>query len=67
MSIFPPAFKSPDLDQTLSELDRLLGGEGSSDVFSSCEIERELAGMADMEPFEALTPIPEFALDPTHE
>jgi len=68
MSIFPPAFKSPDLDQTLSELDRLLGGEGSSDVFTlPAEIERELAGMADMEPFEALTPIPEFALDPTHE
>lgn len=68
MSIFPPVYKSPDLDQTLSELDRLLGGEGSSDVFTlPAEIERELAGMVDMEPFEALTPIPEFALDPTHE
>lgn len=68
MSLFPPAFKSPDLDQTLSELDRLLGGEGSSDVFTlPPEIERELADITDMDPFEALTPIPEFALDPTLE
>jgi len=68
MSIFPPAFKSPDLDQTLSELDRLLGGEGSSDVFAlRPEIERELADITDMDPFEALTPIPEYALDPTLE
>jgi serine/threonine-protein kinase len=68
MSLFPPAFKSPDLDQTLSELDKLLGGEGSSDVFTlPPELERELAGIADMDPFEALTPIPEFALDPNLE
>jgi serine/threonine protein kinase len=68
MSIFPAAYKSPDLNQTLSELDKLLGGEGSSDVFAlPPEIERELADITDMEPFEALTPIPEYALDPNME
>jgi len=58
------AFKAPNLDQTLSELDRLLGGETSSaDLFQlPPEIQRELDGLADMEPFAALTPIPEIAL-----
>jgi serine/threonine protein kinase len=59
-----PAYQAPNLDQTLSELDRLLGGETSSaDLFQlPPEIQRELSTLGDNEPFAALTPIPEIAL-----
>ncbi len=59
-----PSYQAPNLDQTLSELDRLLGGETSSaDLFQlPPEIQRELSTLADNEPFAALTPIPEIAL-----
>jgi hypothetical protein len=59
-----PAFQAPNLDQTITELDRLLGGETSSaDLFQlPPEIHRELEGLEDAEPFAALTPIPQLAL-----
>lgn len=55
---------APNLQQTLSELDRLLGGEtGSADVFDlPPELQRELEEIEDGDPFAALTPIPELAL-----
>lgn len=58
------AANAPDLQQTLSELDRLLGGEtGSADVFDlPPELQRELEEIEDGDPFAALTPIPELAL-----
>lgn len=54
----------PNLQQTLNELDRLLGGEtGSADVFDlPPELQRELEELEDGDPFAALTPIPELAL-----
>ncbi|MBI2376716.1 MAG: protein kinase [Deltaproteobacteria bacterium] len=60
-------FRAPDLEQTLSELDRLLGaGEGSSsshELFSlPPELATELSELDDMDPFDAKTPIPELAL-----
>lgn len=55
---------APDLQQTLNELDRLLGSEtGSVDVFDlPPELQRELEELEDGDPFAALTPIPELAL-----
>ncbi len=59
----PAAYQAPDLEQTLSQLDRLLGADASSDLFAlPPEIENELAEIGDMDPFEALTPIPDLAL-----
>lgn len=57
-------FRAPNLDQTLSELDRLLGSDtNSADIFQlPPEIQRELESIADMDPFPALTPIPDLAL-----
>ena len=49
------------LDKTLEELDRLLGKDRSVDLFSvPPELEADLAGLADMDPFAAKTPIPDF-------
>jgi serine/threonine protein kinase len=51
----------PNLDQTLSELDRLLGPDDSVDVFTlPPELVSELADLEDNDPFKALTPIPDF-------
>ncbi|MFO0722265.1 MAG: protein kinase [Myxococcota bacterium] len=57
-------FRAPNLDQTLSELDRLLGSDtNSADIFQlPPEIQRELESLEDMDPFPALTPIPDLAL-----
>lgn len=61
--VLPASFRPPDLDQTLSELDRLLGRR-STDLFTlPPELKNELSGIADMEPFLALTPIPDFVWD----
>ncbi len=63
VSILPNQFSSPDLEQTLSELDRLLGADSSSDLFAlPPEIANELAEIEDMEPFPAHTPLPDLAL-----
>ena len=63
VSILPNQFSSPDLDQTLSELDRLLGADSSSDLFAlPPEIANELAELVDMEPFPAQTPLPDLSL-----
>ncbi|MBI4821113.1 MAG: serine/threonine protein kinase [Deltaproteobacteria bacterium] len=61
------AFRAPDLEQTLSELDRLLGASGenssSHEIFSlPPELATELDELDDMDPFDAKTPIPELAL-----
>jgi eukaryotic-like serine/threonine-protein kinase len=57
----PSAFRAPDLSQTLTELDRLLGPRQSTDLFTlPPELKSELAGIEDMDPFLALTPIPDF-------
>jgi len=56
-----------NLDETLQELDRLLGPTGQStsfDVFEiPDEVDAELSDMADNDPFMALTPIPDFVWD----
>lgn len=54
-----------DLNQTLHELDRLLGkSDGSIDLFDvPPEIHHDLMDMTDMEPFSAKTPIPDFVWD----
>jgi len=59
------AMKPRDLDETLQELDRLLGPtsttSSSLDMFElPPDVQRELADLSDMDPFMALTPIPEF-------
>ncbi len=52
--------KPPSLDQTLEEIDRLLGPE-SIDVFTlPPELRTELEDLEDGAPFAALTPIPDF-------
>ncbi|MCC7381645.1 MAG: protein kinase [Deltaproteobacteria bacterium] len=60
----PTPVPAPSLDQTISELDRLLGGETSSaDLFQlPPDVQSELDGLEDNEPFAALTPIPDLAL-----
>lgn len=65
--VLPSSFRPPDLSQTLSELDRLLGPQ-STDLFTlPSDLKSELAGIADMEPFLALTPIPDFVWDAPNE
>jgi serine/threonine protein kinase len=56
----------PSLDQTITELDKLLGMDApSADLFQlPPDIQRELSTIEDAEPFQALTPIPEIALTP---
>lgn len=50
-----------DLDETLKELDRLLGTDRSTDLFAvPPELQSELKDLEDMDPFMALTPIPDF-------
>lgn len=54
-----------DLDQTLKELERLLGPtsatSSSLDMFElPVDVQMELAELSDMDPFMALTPIPDF-------
>jgi serine/threonine-protein kinase len=62
--VLPSSFRPPDLSQTLSELDRLLGPRQSTDLFTlPPDLKSELAGIADMDPFLALTPIPDFVWD----
>ncbi|MCA9553787.1 MAG: serine/threonine protein kinase, partial [Myxococcales bacterium] len=60
-----PGMQAADLDQTLLELDRLLGNDDSSvDLFQvPPEIHRDLSDMPDMEPFVAKTPLPDFVWD----
>lgn len=54
--------QAADLDQTLQELDRLLGkNDASVDLFDvPPELQHDLTDMPDMEPFSAMTPIPDF-------
>ncbi|MCK6552141.1 serine/threonine protein kinase, partial [Myxococcota bacterium] len=62
--VLPSTFRPPDLSQTLSELDRLLGPRHSTDLFTlPTDLKGELAGIEDMDPFLALTPIPDFVWD----
>lgn len=50
-----------DLDETLLELDRLLGDDPSVDLFSvPAELQGELSDLEDMDPFDAKTPLPDF-------
>lgn len=66
--VAPSSLRSPDLEQTLSELDRLLGPGNSVDLFTlPPEIKTELAALTDMDPFLALTPAPDFVWDAPNE
>ncbi len=58
----PPAGLAPrNLDDTLKELDRLLGPSKSVDLFTlPPDLVGELDGLEDMDPFRAETPIPDF-------
>ena len=50
-----------NLDETLQELDRLLGPSASVDIFTlPPELAMELDDLSDMDPFTAQTPLPEF-------
>jgi serine/threonine protein kinase len=52
-----------NLDQTLEQLDRLLGPE-SVDLFTlPPELEKELSDIQDSDPFQAKTPLPDFVWD----
>lgn len=65
--VLSAAFRAPDLSQTLSELDRLLP-RSSTDLFTlPPELKKELAGIEDMDPFMAMTPIPDFVWDAPNE
>lgn len=65
--VLSAAFRAPDLSQTLSELDRLLP-RSSTDLFTlPPELKKELAGIEDMDPFMAATPIPDFVWDAPNE
>lgn len=64
--------KPRDLDETLMELDRLLGpgasGSSSIEQFELPEELRvELSELSDMDPFRALTPLPDFVWDAENE
>lgn len=57
-----------DLDETLLELDRLLGDEQSVDLFSvPADLQTELSDLEDMDPFAAETPLPDFLWDANSE
>lgn len=57
----PAQIKPADLDETLSEIDRLLGHDDSHDLFAvPPDIQSSLADMNDMDPFLAETPLPSF-------
>lgn len=60
----PPVLKAADLDETINELNRLLGEDDSVDLFSvPPEIQADLSDMNDMDPFQAKTPLPSFMWD----
>ncbi|NJK88820.1 MAG: hypothetical protein HC923_05065 [Myxococcales bacterium] len=68
VSVDPASMKPRDLDETLKELDRLLAPTSSTsaslDMFElPLDVQRELAEISDMDPFMALTPIPDFVWD----